>query len=70
MKLIFKDFDTKEIIATKMIDVGAHVPRSHETVRIAKSRCVVVGVDYYLSSLQDELYDRIEVSVQVFVATE
>lgn len=68
MKLIFKDFDTKEIISTKTIDIGAHIPRNHDTVRINDSRCVVVSVEYFLSNFQNELYDRIEVSLQVFKA--
>ncbi len=58
MKLLFKDFNTKETIATKMIDVGAHVPRNHDTVIINDSRCVVVSVEYFLKNIENELYEK------------
>ena len=66
MKLIFKNFDNKEILSTKIIDVGAHIPRFNEIVRISNARGLVVQVDYFLSNFENELYKKIEVSLQVF----
>jgi hypothetical protein len=67
MLLIFKDFKKNEVINEKEIDVGAHIPNSHDSVTLANGKnCLVIGVNYFLSTKSNELYEKIEVLLEVF----
>lgn len=67
MQLIFKNFQTKETISSKEIDIGAHVPHLYEIVITPMGfPSNVVSVEYYLSTEIGELYKKIEVFLEVF----
>ena len=67
MLLIFKDFKKNEVINEKEIDVGDHIPNGHDSVTLANGKnSLVIGVNYFLSTKSNELYEKIEVLLEVF----